>query len=189
MISYQEEELNTVRSTAVLGLTISENLKWDSHIGNVTQKARGRINILEKLITNGFDDAFILEVYFKEIRSVLEYGAVLFHHALTIELSDKIEGIQRLVLRLLATANNLKLSYMEACILFSVEPLILRRDSLCERFVKRIPRNEVHADLFKKRNNCYNLHDKRKYQEYKSYHRRHFDSPLVALTRLANKVL
>ena len=158
-------------------------------MGIITQKARGRICLVEKLLTNGFDPEFALEVYFKEIRSILEYGSILFHHALTLELSGKLEGIQRLVLRLLTTSMNLNMSYMESCILFCVEPLILRRETLCERFVKRIPKNEVHANLFMKRDINVNLHNKRKYQEYKSNHVRHFNSPLVALTRLANRVL
>ena len=44
-----DHALEVVKHTKVLGLTLSENLKWDLHISNVTQKARGRINVIQKL--------------------------------------------------------------------------------------------------------------------------------------------
>ena len=50
----------------------------------------------------GLDFETILDVYFKEIRSVLEYGAVIFHSGLTNKLSGDIENVQTLVLKLLS---------------------------------------------------------------------------------------
>ena len=153
----------------------------------MTTPARKRIFLIEKLITNGFEPEFILDVYFKEVRSILEYGAVLFHHALTRDLSEKIEAIQRLVLRLLSSSLNLNLSYMESSILWCVEPLSLRRDRLCVTFLKRTLKNENHTNILMRRS--IRIPSKRPYQEDKSYHFRHFSSPMVALRRLANKIL
>ena len=116
-------------------------------------------------------------------------GAVLYHHRLKNELSDKTKRIQRLVLKLLSVQLNLHFSYMEACIYFSVEQLFSRRIGLCERFVRRIPKNVNYPNLFMKRKLNLNVQEKRKFQEYKSYSSRHFNSPLVALTRIANRIL
>ena len=64
------------------------SLKWDAHIEDITSRARKRIFMIEKLIINGFEPEFIIDVFYKEVRSILEYGAVLYHHALTLDLSN-----------------------------------------------------------------------------------------------------
>ena len=136
---------------------------------------------------NGFEDTYLIDVYCKEIRSVLEYGAVLFHFGLTIELSNTIEDTQKIFLRLLSKYVGLKLSYMESCIYFQVEPLVSRRETICRSFIRKYLRREDQS-LFIERNLDKHLYKQRKYKEYTSYHARHFSSPLVALTRLANQL-
>ena len=148
----------------------------------------GRVKVIDSLLANGFEWEFVLEVYFKEIRSILEYGAVIFHFGLTRELSEKIEGIQRIILRLVSSKIGLNLSYMEQCIYFGVEQLFSRRLSLCERFVTNISKSNVHSDFFIERKIERDIQNLRKYQEYKSNSVRHFNSPKVALTRLKNRM-
>ena len=37
------EELRVVRESRILGLTISDNLKWDSHVAEVRKRAKSRV--------------------------------------------------------------------------------------------------------------------------------------------------
>ena len=87
------EALSLVSHTRILGITISENLKWNEHINIVTKKARSRVYLLIKMMSNGFDHELILDVYTKEIRSILEYGCVVFHHGLSSELERQLESV------------------------------------------------------------------------------------------------
>ena len=121
------QQLKIVEQTTILGLTVSASLKWTEHVDTITTKARKRIYILRKMMNNGFDYEIILDIYMKEIRSVLEYGCVVFHYGLTKELSDKIESVHKLVLYLISKFLEIDLSYMENCILYNMEPLELRR--------------------------------------------------------------
>ena len=89
-IRVEGQELEVVSRTKILGLTISSSLKWNDHVDVITTKARKRIFILRKMMSNGFDVELILDTYAKEIRSVLEYGCVVYQHGLTQELSDKL---------------------------------------------------------------------------------------------------
>ena len=137
-------------------------------------------------MANGFEYEIILEVYMKEIRSVLEYGSVVYHHGLTQDQSKSIESVQRICLGLLSKYIQVKFSYSEACIFFFVEPLFLRRLDHCRTFIKRTLKNKTHDKMFQKRRIEGDTLRRRKYQEYQSYSKRHFESPLVALTRMAN---
>ena len=132
------------------------------------------------MMTNGFDYEIILDVYIKEIRSILEFCCVVFHHGLTVELERRLESVQRLVLRLVAGYLGLRLSYMEQCILFAMEPLSLRRLEQCNTFVKRTLENPRRKHLFVERGG------KRKFQEHQCTNERGFRNPLSALTRIAN---
>ena len=66
----------------------------------VCAKACKRIWILRRLMEVGLDWEIILDVYYKEIRSVLEYASVVYHSGLTKKQSDALESVQRLVLKL-----------------------------------------------------------------------------------------
>ena len=164
-----------------------DSLKWDAHVSDVTERAQRRFFIIHKLMSNGFHCEFLIDVYCKEIRSILEYGSVLFHSGLTQELSNRLEDIQKVFLRLLSKYIGVKFSYMESCIYFCIEPLSLRHQTLSETFLKKVVKDDRH-NLLTARNNDRELVSHRKYQEYQSYSSRHFFSPLVSLTRLSNQM-
>ena len=171
-------------STKILGMKISSSLKWNDHIDFVTSKARKRIFLLSRMLENGFDYESVLDVYCKEIRSILEYCCVVYDHGLTQELDKQLESVQALVLRLLARHLGLSLSYMESCIVFDTEPLCLRRENQIRTFIKRTLKSSKHADMFSEKGGR-ETKGARKYQEYKCYSNRMFVSPKVTL---ANKL-
>ena len=80
----------------------------------------------------GFDNDFILDVYFKEIRSILEYCAPVWSGGILKKDSLKIEKIQKSVLRILLKGQYS--SYTQSCENFNIEKLHDRRQKLCERF-------------------------------------------------------
>ena len=145
-----------MRTTKILGITIDDSLKWDSHVDQICEKARKRIWILRRMMNVGLDYEIILDVYKKEIRSVLEYNSIIFHSGLTLALSEKIESIQRNFLRNLSSYLGIKLSYSEARILYGTELLSSRRTDQCYTWVKKhlsLADKGVIKCLFEKRDN------------------------------------
>ena len=63
-----------------LGLTFTSNLKWSSHINNISIKANKRLTILNKLSFK-ITRKGLEQLYFAYIRSLLEYGDVVFSNA------------------------------------------------------------------------------------------------------------
>ena len=126
------QELNTICESKILGLIFTTDLKWNAHVSFMCRKARGRIWMLRRMLQLGLQYKKVLDFYYKEIRSVLEYGAVVFHSGLTVKLSQEMENIQLSVLSLLSRTLGLRLSYSEACIFFCTEQLYSCRLDLCK---------------------------------------------------------
>ena len=114
---------------------MSNSLKWTENTVHITSKARSRIWTLRRLVKLGFSDKFILEVYMKEIRSILEYCVPLWNGSITKKESEKIEKIQKSVLKLLL--KNEYTSYSQACKQYNLEKLYMRRQKLCVKFSKK----------------------------------------------------
>ena len=180
-LSENGETLNVVESTKILALFVHISLNWDTHIEYVCSKAKSRIWILRRLMELGLDYTVILDVYFKEIRTVLEYGAVLFHSSLTRKQSRAIEAVHRSVMKLLSRYLELDLTPSEANIFFCAEDLFSRREDLCTTFLKRNIDNPLFRDIFVK--------STQKYVENFARTSRNYKNPVNFLRRLANKVL
>ena len=137
----------------------------------------------------GLDYETILDVYFKEIRSILEYGAVIFHSSLTRKQARTVENVQKLVLRMLSQYLEIKFSYSEATIFFCTEQLESRRQDLCKTFIKRNRNNPRFNSMFEQVRHTHNVRpNTRKIRENQARTKRYYSSPLVFLRRLANKM-
>ena len=64
-------------STPYLGLTISEDLQWKTHITNITKKANASLGFLGRNLKYCSEDCKRL-AYIALVRSILEYGAVVW---------------------------------------------------------------------------------------------------------------
>ena len=147
-----------VKKSKLLGIILSDNLKWDEHVEYICKKARKRIWMLRRMMEFGLKYETILDFYFKEITSILEYCAVVFNSGLTKKLSDVREGVQKIVLRLLSSYIGVKFTYNEACIFFSVEALSSRRRDMSCTWIKRTLANPKHREMFTM---AQNTHDTR----------------------------
>ena len=90
-----ESKLEYVRQAKILGVIVTDNLKWSENTKYITSKAMSRIWCLRRMKKLGLDNEVIFDAYFKEIRSVLEFGIPVWNGALTEEDSYKIESVQK----------------------------------------------------------------------------------------------
>ena len=82
----------------------------------------------------------MLDFYCCSIRSVLEYCAPVYHHALPAYLSEELERVQKRVIKILAP----HLSYSEALTIFGLTKLKDRRSNACVKFFTDITNNPTH---------------------------------------------
>ena len=94
----------------LLGVIISDDLKWNAHVEYVIAKAAKRLYALRLLKRAGVMPEDMLNTYTYNIRSVLEYAAQAWQDYIPAYLSDAIESIQKRALRIIF----LNLSYQQA---------------------------------------------------------------------------
>ena len=125
-------DLELVTEHKVLGLVITSDLKWHSHVEQITKKARQRIWTLRRLRKLGFENDILLDVYVKEIRPILEFSCPVWSGSLTIRNREEIETVQKTVIKFMLGYQYT--SYTEACEMLNVEKLTDRREKLCKKF-------------------------------------------------------
>ena len=90
-ISIGNKEVERVRTYKLLGVIISDDLKWNAHAEYVIANAAKRLYALRLLKRAGVMPKDILKVYLCNVRSVLEY-AVQVWQDIPAYLSDAIHG-------------------------------------------------------------------------------------------------
>ena len=111
-------------------------------------RASKKIWIIRRMKLLNLGQNLMLDVYIKEIRSILEFGVVVWTSGLTLQQINQIERIQRTCVSIILFEPGFKFSYTVGCTLLSLEPLHYRRTELCIRFALKTSKNSKHGDLF-----------------------------------------
>ena len=93
--------LKRVSSYKLLGLWIDDDLKWNSNTEYVVKKAAKRLYFLKTLKGYSAPPADLKIFYISAIRSIVEYGAQIWHGSLTQEQSKDTERIQRRAMKII----------------------------------------------------------------------------------------
>ena len=177
------ENMKLIKETTLLGVILTDDLKWSANTYHICCKAYKKIWILRRLKLLDSDPTFVLDVYKKEIRSVLEVAVPAWHSGLTVQQSSDIERVQKVAVSLIL--GNPRLSYSESLEILELETLEARREKLCLTFAKRTLKSR-HSSLFEKSNPVYNTRYGGTYKEQRANTARFYNSPLNYLTRLLN---
>ncbi len=165
------EILESVRSFKLLGVLISSDLSWDAHIDYLHKKCSSRLYLLLLLRRANVPTNDIIRIYISMIRSVLEYACQVWHTSLTCGQSDKLEAIQRRVLRITYPDH----SYAKALKLSELPRLSDRREELSKALFTDLldPSHQLHRLLPPPRPNPYDLRHLNKHPRITSRNNRY----------------
>ena len=154
-------EIERVNETKLLGVMITDDLKWDTHIDYINKKASKRLYFLRRLKRSGLDSRELIVLYVSMIRSVLEYACPVWSTCLTVGLSDTLESIQRRAFHIIDSS----LTYQEACVKFRMQTLKERREDICAKFFKKmtLPKHRLHDLIPEPKNHIHDLRNKLTY--------------------------
>ena len=89
------EHLEVVEKYKLLGVIIRSDLKWQDNTDFICQKGYARLWLLRRLKGLGANMLEMLDVYEKQVRTVLEMAVPVWQPALTKQESVQIERVQR----------------------------------------------------------------------------------------------
>ena len=79
------KKIDTNEEIKILGLTLQNDLKWKSNTNNMTRKAYKRLWIIKRLKKAGANKEDLIDVYTKQVRSVVEFGVPVWNSGLSKE--------------------------------------------------------------------------------------------------------
>ena len=126
------EHLEVVEKYKLLGVWVRSDLKWRDNTDYICQKGYTRLWMLRRLKLLGASQLELLDVYQKQVRSVLELAVPVWQPALTISEKIQIERVHKCALHIIMGVNYL--GYTHALKTLGCEKLEDRRTKLCEKF-------------------------------------------------------
>ena len=137
--------IERVQEFKILGVILSSDLKWTSHVKYIVAKANKRLYAICQLVRCGFASGDIIAVYCSLIRPLLEYAAPVWHPGLTGLLSDEVEHVQKRCLHIIFP----DLSYSDALFVAGLQRLSVRREAAVAKLFAEIkkPDHILHSLL------------------------------------------
>ena len=119
-VTIDNMNIEVVPSAKLLGVMISNDLKWNMHVEMIYRKVAARFYFLRQLKRAKVPTNDLLSFYTTCIRPVAEYACPVFHTALPQYLSDQLERLQKRALRIISTYG---LSSKQALEVFNIPTL------------------------------------------------------------------
>ena len=180
-----DQEIEVVEEMRVLGITITSDMKWATNTHNMVTKANKKLWVLRRLKNSGAKEEDLVDIYCKQVRSLLELAVPAWHGSITKDDQMDIERIQKSACHIILGEDYI--SYRNALKSLNLESLTGRRDKLCLKFAKRAEKHPKHRHWFKPNDNEVNTRQtKLKYKEVFAKHDRFKKSPLAFLTDMLN---
>ena len=133
-------QIEYISETKLVGVILSEDLKWYKNTLYICQKARQKLWMLRRMVNLHLGIQQMFDVYIKEVRSILELAVPVWHSGLTNQQTADIERIQKIAFRIIL--QDKYGDYKSACKLLSAQTLEQRRVKLCSKFATKNLKSE-----------------------------------------------
>ena len=88
--------LEIVNETKLLGIILTDDLKWNAHVEFMCNKASKKIRQLCRMKILNLEPEILLDFYLKEVRSILEFGVACWNSGVTWKLGKRIERVEKI---------------------------------------------------------------------------------------------
>ena len=180
--------LEVVNQAKLLGVIITDDLKWEKNTEYLVKKAYSRMELLRKVaeFTKSMEDK--KEIYVLYIRSILEQSSVVWHSSLTKENAEDLERVQKCAVKLILGEKYE--NYEDALTKVDLDSLQDRREKLCKNFaLKCINSDNLRAKSMFPVKEVIHQMEVRKYEKYEVNHvntGRLKDSAIPYMQRILN---
>ena len=140
------ESAEVVEEFKLLGVFITIDLKWHKNTKHITTKGFQRLWMLRRLRQLGASQSELIDVYVKQVRSILEFASVVWHPGLTQDNTAQIERVQKSAFAIIIGKDDN--SYKNSLQIMNMETLKSRREELSVKFAKKAAEHQRHITWF-----------------------------------------
>ena len=141
-----ESYLDVVEDFKLLGVKIRSDMKWYDNSDYICKKGYERLWMIRRLKGLGASTDEMLDVYFKQIRSVLELAVPVWQPGLTRQEEKQIERVQKTAFYVILGEQYQ--NYQNSLEVLLAERLSDRRYTLCLNFAKKALKNPKYKSWF-----------------------------------------
>ena len=181
-IPLKERLLEVVPHLRLVGVNLSDDFTWNKNTDTLIEKAYSKVWMLRRLKALGASRRSLLDIYYKHIRSILEFASPAWTGSLTRKESRRLERVQRVVLKIIF--NSIKKPYRKLLEENKIQKLSKRRTQLALKFAKKAFAHEKFRSWFVLNNS--NSGERASFKESITRTSRLNKSPIPFLTRLLN---
>ena len=190
-----ENYLEVVETFKLLGIIVRSDMKWYDNTSYICQKGYSRLWMLRRLKGLGANEEEMMDVYVRQVRSVLELAVPVWQPALTQAEVKQIERVQKCAFFIILGENYTH--YEDAIDVLECESLDNRRIRLCENFVKKCTKSVRYQTWFTENTELPPTIPTResenkilpKFKPVPTRTDRYQDSPLPYLTGILNRMM
>ena len=127
-LSINNQPIEIIENTRLLGTIIQNNLRWDLNTKEIIRKANARMELLRKVsnFSPGIED--LKTIYIMFVRSILEHSAPVWHSSLSLENRKDLERVQKTAFKIIL-GNKFK-SYENGLKILDLQTLEERRNEI-----------------------------------------------------------
>ena len=168
----------------MLGVVLTSNLSWGANTDYIVERCNKKTWVLKRLKKLGANHSDLLDVYFKQIRSVTEFAVPVWNSSLTGDDIAKLERLQKTALHIILSEDYK--SYNSALKTLGLEKLSERRRKICLTFAKKAQKHKKFSNWFKLNPKSKTRQKQTKFSKVVCKKERFEKSPLSYLTNLLN---
>ena len=142
----ENTNLEVVEQFKLLGVIFQSNLRWQANTDFVCKKAYARLWMIRRLKGLGASCTEMLDVFYKQIRCVLEMAVAVWEPCLTQAQSKQLERVQQCAFYIIM--GNSYTNYDAAVKFLESDKLSIRRSNLCLSFALKCEKNEKYQTWF-----------------------------------------
>ena len=176
--------LEQVKETRLLGVIISDNLKWHSNTKDIVTRCYQRMLILRNLYTFSIPIKDLVNIYCIYIRSVAEQSSVVWSSSITSGEEYDLERVQKVALRIILKEDYI--DYRNALELSNLSTLKARRAKLSLNFALKCTTNERTREIFPLRDQNVNTRNPESYEVVRARTGRLANSAIPSMQRQLN---
>ena len=151
------EVLEVVEQAKLLGVVLTNDLKWNENTKYLVKKANLRLQLLRKVAEFSTSIEDKRTIYLLYVRSILEQSSVVWHSSLSQENSEDLERVQKSAVRIILGTKYE--NYEDGLLKVNLETLKDRRTELSKKFAIKCTKSDNIrvSDIFKDRNKLHKM--------------------------------
>ena len=184
--SLDGNDLEVVDEVRLLGLILRSDMKWTSNTKNLVSRANKKLWIIRRLKYLGANVTDLLDIYMKQVRSILELAVPAWSGSITLAEQIDIERVQKSAAHIILGEDYL--NYKNALRVLNLDSLKDRRSKLCIKFAKKAEKDKKFQNWFRlAKYRETTRQTKFKYKKVLAKHTRFQKSPISVLTLMLNQ--